>query len=44
MLQSVLFSRLDDLLVRAPLIIEQTAHWRPLEVGRVYIYLQHLLA
>lgn len=34
--------RLDDLLVGAPLLMERTADGRPQEVGRVYIYLQHL--
>lgn len=34
--------RLDDLLVGAPLLMERTADGRPQEVGRVYVYLQHL--
>ncbi|VTJ53709.1 integrin alpha-5 [Marmota monax] len=33
---------LDDLLVGAPLLMERTADGRPQEVGRVYVYLQHL--
>ncbi|XP_006883991.1 PREDICTED: integrin alpha-5 [Elephantulus edwardii] len=33
---------LDDLLVGAPLLMERTADGRAQEVGRVYVYLQHL--